>query len=358
MRYLTMLAVLWGTAFRPVNAADGKPLQRFSYEEKHMGILVKFTLYAPDEGIANKAAKAAFDRIADVDRRMSDYNPESELRQLCDRAEPGKAVPVSGDLFMVLKHAQDVSKRSHGAFDVTVGPVVRLWRRARWQKELPDADRLKEALQAVGYQKVKLDEKRRRVTLAQQSMRLDLGGIAKGYAGDAALAALRENGVSRVMIDAGGDLVLGDPPPGKAGWRIGIAPLEQTDGPPSRILEIKNAAVATSGDAFQFVEIAGTRYSHIVNPKTGLGLTQRSSVTIIAPTGMEADSLASAVSVLGPEAGLKLVESTKDTAAFIVLGEPRRTFASKRFADCLAPNDNEKRENHEGTKSLSDKPEK
>ena len=303
MKSLMMLAVLWGTAANPVNAAEEMPLKRFSYEEKHMGILVRFTLYAPDEAIANKAAKAAFARIAEVDRRMSDYNPQSELRQLCDRAEPGRAVPVSRDLFLVLKHAQHVSQRSGGAFDVTVGPVVRLWRRARRQKQLPDADRLKEALQAVGYQKVQLDEKHRSVTLSQKGMRIDLGGIAKGYAGDRALAAFRENGVSRVMIDAGGDLVLGDPPPGKAGWRIGIAPLEKTDGPPSQILEIKNAAVATSGDAFQFVEIAGTRYSHIVNPKTGLGLTQRSSVTVIAPTGIQADSLASAVSVLGPQAG-------------------------------------------------------
>ena len=325
-----------------MKAAEAEPLKRFSYEEKHMGVFVRFTLYAPDQAIANKAARRAFDRIAEVDRRMSDYNPQSELRQLCDKAQTGEAVPVSQDLFAVLKYAQTVSERSRGAFDVTVGPVVRLWRRARRQKKLPDADRLKEALEAVGYRKVHLDEKHQTVTLAQTGMRLDLGGIAKGYAGDRALAAFRAEGVSRVMIDASGDLVLGDPPPGKDGWRIGIAPLEKPDGPPSKILEIKNAAVATSGDAFQFVEIGGTRYSHIVNPKTGVGLTVRSSVTIIAPTGTEADSLASAVSVLGPEAGLKLIESTPHTAAFIVLGDPRRTFASKRFADFLAPKSSSK----------------
>jgi thiamine biosynthesis lipoprotein len=160
-------------------------------------------------------------------------------------------------------------------------------------------------------------------------MRLDLGGIAKGYAGDAALKVFLEHGLQKVINDAGGDLVVGEPPPGKAGWRIGIAPLEKVDGPPSRVLEIKNAAVATSGDAFQFVEIAGVRYSHLVNPKTGLGLAVRSSVTVIAPTRIEADSLASAVSVLGPEAGLELIESTKDAAALIVMGEPQKTYESK-----------------------------
>ncbi len=309
-----------------------KPWERLTYEEKHMGVLVGFTLYAQDRGIANKAAREAFDRIAEVNRIMSDYNPDSELRRLCDRAKPGQATAVSPDLFFVLDRAEQLSQRSGGAFDVTVGPVVRLWRRARRQKELPAAQRLQEAMYAVGYRKVKLDKEHRTVALMRSDMRLDLGGIAKGYAGDAALEIFRKHGLPKAMIDAGGDLVVGEAPPGKAGWRIGIAPLEKADGPPSRILEIKNAAVATSGDAFQFVEIAGTRYSHLVDPKTGLGLTIRSSVTVIAPTGIAADSLASAVSVLGPKAGLKLIESTEKTAAFIVQGEPQKTYESKRLS--------------------------
>lgn len=323
-----MLAVL-GTNPAFAESQAEKPWRRLTYEEKHMGVLVKFTLYAQDRAIANKAAREAFDRIAEIDRKMSDYNPDSELRRLSDQTKPGEAVRVSRDLFFVLEHAQELSKQTDGAFDVTVGPVVRLWRRARRQKQLPDADRLKEALNAVGYRKVKLDKDRRTVTLTHSDMRLDLGGIAKGYAGDAALEVFRKHDLPRVMIDAGGDLVVGEAPPEKAGWRVGIAPLEKVDGPLSRILKVKNAAVATSGDAFQFVEIDGTRYSHLVNPKTGLGLTVRSSVTVIAPTGMEADSLASAVSVLGPEAGLKLIESTKETAALIVAGDPQKTYESK-----------------------------
>ncbi len=314
-----------------------KPWERLTYEERHMGVLVKFTLYAQDKAIANKAAREAMGRIAEIDRIMSDYNPESELRRLCDQSQPGEAVKVSEELFFVLEAAQKLSEKTTGAFDVTVGPVVRLWRRARRQNEMPDADRLKEAQSAVGYQKVKLDKRARTVTLSHPEMRLDLGGIAKGYAGDAALEVFKKHNLPRAMVAIAGDVVMGNAPPGQAGWRVGIAPLEKVDGPPSRVLELENAAVSTSGDAFQFVEINGKRYSHIVDPKSGLGLTQRSSVTVIAPTGTEADSLASAVSVLGPEAGMKLIESTPKTATLIVQGEPQRTYESKGIGKFTAP---------------------
>ena len=148
-------------------------------------------------------------------------------------------------------------------------------------------------------------------------MQLDLGGIAKGYAVDEALAVLAAADVTRALVDAGGDMRLGDPPPGKPGWRIGVAPLE-ADGPPSRRLSLSGVAVASSGDAWQYIEIDGTRYSHIVDPRTGLALTDHSSVTVVAPDGITADALASAVSVLGPEQGLKLIDATPGTAALIV----------------------------------------
>ena len=149
-------------------------------------------------------------------------------------------------------------------------------------------------------------------------MRLDLGGIAAGYAADEALTALNQKGVTRAMIDASGDIVVGDPPPGTEGWRIGIAPLTDPKGPPSRFLLLKNASVTTSGDAFQHVEFGGKRYSHIVDPRTGLGLTDQSSVTVVARDGTTADSLATAVSVLGPTRGLELIERTAGAAALIV----------------------------------------
>jgi len=282
-----------------------------------MAVPVKIVLYAPDKSVAEAAAEAAFRRIRELNGILSDYDPASELRRLGDTSEPGKPVAVGDELWRVLSHAQSLSERSAGAFDVTVGPMVRLWSRARRRKRLPSPERLESARKLVGYQLVRLHPKSQSVELLKPGMRLDLGGIAKGYAIDEALATLRRNGVTRALVDAGGDIRLGAPPPDRPGWLIGVAALEP-DAPPSRYLWLADRAIATSGDTWQFVEIEGRRYSHLVDPRTGIGLTDHSSVTVVAGDGITADGLASAVSVLGPEKGLKLIEDTPDTAAFIV----------------------------------------
>ena len=298
-----------------------------------MGVPFRIILYSADETAANHAAATAFDRVEGLDRKLSDYDPHSELRELCLTAGLGRAIKVSDDLYRVLRRSLDLSRRSNGAFDVTVGPLVRLWRRARRNGKFPDARRLAAARQAVGYQYVRLEDSPHRVELLKADMRLDLGGIAKGYAVDAALKVLRDHGVAVALVDAGGDMAAGDPPPGSDGWRVGIAPLDRPDAAPSRFLRLAHGAVATSGDAFQFVEIGGVRYSHIVDPHTGVGLTDRSSVTIVARNCTTADGLASAVSVLGPHDGLRLVDATDAAAALIVRREGGRlaTFTSKRW---------------------------
>ncbi|MEX0936975.1 MAG: FAD:protein FMN transferase [Pirellulales bacterium] len=298
------------------SAAHAAEPTRFELTEPHMGVPFKLVFYAGERGHANKAARAAFDRIEQLNSRLSDYDPQSELTELSRTAGSGKTVALSDDLWTVLAAAQRLAEQSEGAFDVTVGPYVRLWRRARRTGEMPRAEYLRSAAEAVGYGHLKLDPESHTARLTQQEMRLDLGGIAKGYAADEALAVLREHGIESALVDASGDIAAGDPPPGRAGWRIGIAPLEQ-DAAPSRYLELANMAVATSGDTWQYVEIDRKRYSHIVDPKSGLGLTRRSSVTIIAPDGMTADSLASAVSVLGPERGIALVEATERAEALL-----------------------------------------
>ncbi len=318
--------------------AGGAELKRFEYQETHMGVPMRLRLYASDEHAANMGARAAFDRISELEDVMSDYDGDSELMRLCRSSGPGKPVKVSDDLFRVLRAAAGVSERSAGAFDVTVGPVVKLWRRARKLRELPRPDRLTHARALVDYRLMSLDATRQTVELGREGMRLDLGGIAKGDAADQALLALRDHGISRAMIDAGGDIAVGSPPPGQRGWRIGIAPLTAPDAAPSRFLLLRDCSVATSGDAFQFVEIGGKRYSHIVDPRTGLGLTRRSSVTVIAGTGMVADSLASAVSVLGPERGLELIEKSCGAAVVVTLedGKPR-ALESRRLRRVIAP---------------------
>ncbi len=309
-------------------------LRRFEYSRVEMAVEISIVLYADDETKAAEAAEAAFDRIGQLNDILSDYHADSELRRLCTTAGEGRAVAVSPELGTVLSRAREISDQSGGAFDVTVGQMSRLWRRARVQGWLPSKERLTTARELTDYRLVRMDAENRTVELLKAGMRLDLGGIAKGYATDEALAVLRKAGISRALVDAGGDIAMGDPPPDKPGWRIGIARLE-ADGPPSRIATLSNVAMATSGDTWQYVEIDGTRYSHLVDPRTGLGITDHSNVTVIAPNGITADALASAVSVLGPKRGLELIDRTAGTAA-LILRKPEgtlETYQSARWKD-------------------------
>jgi thiamine biosynthesis lipoprotein len=309
-------------------------LARYAFEEPHMGTRFQIVLYAQDDNVARQVSKAAFDRIATLDGIMSDYRSTSELMRLCQRAG-GEPVHVSDELFFVLTEAQKVAQLSEGAFDVTVGPVVRLWRKARRTQQLPDAGQLARARALVGYDKVRLDEAKHTVTLLKAGMQLDLGGIAKGYAADEALAVLKKHGITRALVAAGGDIAVSGPPPDSPGWTVGIGPLEDPGKKPERFLILKHAAVSTSGDAEQHVEIDGKRYSHIVDPRTGLGLIGRQSVTVVAPRGIQSDSLTKVVSVLGPQRGLAIVDKMDGVAALVnrLTDRGMETIASKHFAE-------------------------
>jgi thiamine biosynthesis lipoprotein len=316
-------------------AAGEVALHRYEFSQIEMAIQVRVILYSAEEPAATAAAKAAFDRVHQLDSKLSDYDPQSELRRLCDTAGHQKAVSVSTDLWKVLEHAQYVAEQSGGAFDETVGPVVRLWRRARRQKVLPSPDALKKARDEVGYKYVRLDPKQKTVELLKPGMQIDLGGIAKGYAMDEALTVLHKKGIERAMVEAGGDMRLGDPPPGRAGWRVGITPLDDPKGKPQAYLELSRVAVSTSGDMIQYVEIGGKRYSHVVDPRTGMALTDHCRVMVVGPCGMATDAITKAVAVLGPEQGLKLIEQSPGMAA-MVMRSPRGTiehYESSRWKD-------------------------
>ncbi|MCY3022750.1 MAG: FAD:protein FMN transferase [Planctomycetota bacterium] len=320
--------------FFVVNTAVAGEPQRFQFAQGHMGALFRIVLYAPDETLAKKASDAAFARIAQLDGIMSDYKPDSELMLLCQRAG-GDPVPVSADLFEVLNQSLVAARRSNGAFDITVGPLVRLWRLTRHNRELPPPTVLARAKELVGYDNVVLDEKDHTVRLLKPGMQLDLGGIGKGFANDKAMAVLKEQGITSALVVAGGEMTASAPPPGREGWTIGIAPLDNPDKAPSLYLLLRDGAISTSGDAEQFVEINGTRYSHILDPKTGLGLTGHSSVTVVAPNGTTSDWLATAVSVMGPEQGLKMVESSLGVAALILQAtkDGDKVYESQRWKD-------------------------
>ncbi|WP_198000032.1 FAD:protein FMN transferase [Gimesia alba] len=321
MSYVFQTCLLLSTLSGNQQCTDSEILNRYEFQEVHMGVQWSIVLYATDKPIANKASQNAFARIKELNKILSDYDPESELNQLCRLSGPGKPIKVSPHLLKLLKKSQALSEETKGAFDVTIGPVVRLWRRARRQKKLPDSQRFEAARSKVGFGLMKISLPNQTVELTQKDMRLDLGGIAKGYAADIALSVLKEQGITRAMVDASGDIVLGDPPPGTCGWKIGISSSDAPNAKIDRYLQIHNMAVATSGDALQHVVINGKRYSHIVDPHTGLGLTDQSRVTVIAPDGVTADSLASAISVLGPERGMQLLNQKPGTACLILRHE-------------------------------------
>lgn len=301
---------LFAAFFSVLPLRAGEQLTRYTFTEPHMGTQFRIIVYAETEQQARKAVEAAFARIALLDRTMSDYQSTSELMQLCAKAG-GPPAPVSPELFFVLKRAQEVSRISRGAFDVTIRPVVRLWRLSRRTQRLPDPAKLAEARALVGYKNILLDEGKRTVQLKKPGMQIDLGGIAKGYAADQAHAVLKKHGITRALVAAGGDVTVSDPPPGSKGWEIAIAPIEKKEGAPATTFLLANGSVSTSGDLNQFALIDGKRYSHIVDPKTGIGLLGRMSVTVVAPDGITADSLATAISILGSEAGKKLIADQK-----------------------------------------------
>jgi thiamine biosynthesis lipoprotein len=293
----------------------------FSFSKPHMGTRFEIICYAADDSSANRAANAAFARIAELERIMSDYKPDSELMRLCMKAG-GAPVPISDDLFSVLTHAQEVAHRSNGAFDVTIGPVSRLWRRARKIHELPNAAELAAAQSLVGYENLVLDPANRTAKLAKPGMTLDLGGIGKGFAADEALAILKKHGISRALIAAGGDIVCGDPPPDAAGWKVGIARVDDAEKKPERFVLLANAAVSTSGDVYQHLEANGKRHSHVIDPRSGNALTAPTNVTVVAPRGRLADPLTKAAIVLGPAKGQSLVESTRGASVlFVTMGD-------------------------------------
>jgi thiamine biosynthesis lipoprotein len=332
------MPVMWivaSIAAQPVleqGPALGERLSRFEFEETHMASPFKIVLYSKDEAAARHASRAAYDRIASLNTILSDYDPESELSRLAQRAG-GPAVPVSTDLFEVLRLSKQIYDRSGGAFDVTIAPVGRLWRRARRDRKLPDPARLAEARGLVGSDKMVLEPIARTVQLKTAGMKLDVGGIAKGYAAQAAIEVLKKAGIRSALVGGAGDIVVGDAPPDSRGWKIAIAPVEPRQSDPERVLLLANAAVSTAGDAARYVVIDGHRYSHIINPATGLAVEDRASVTVVAGDGATADALETTVFVMGPESGLKLVDETPGASAIFVRSTPEgiKTFESSRF---------------------------
>lgn len=273
------------------------------FERALMGTRFVISCYHEDAAVVAEAVTAAFSEADRINEVASDYIADGELLSI-GKVPAGTSVKISPLLFGLLEQALLQAEKTGGLFDPTIGPLTKLWRESRRRKSLPDGETLSSARAAVGWRKLILDPKGSTATFTLPGMRLDLGGIAKGQAADRMLAILERYGIRRASVTAGGDVRVGDPPPGKEGWNIGVRNIDV--GHNSSELILRNQAVSTSGDLRQFVEIAGVRYSHIIDPATGLGLTQPVAATVIAGDAATSDALDAASCIAGRELAEKL----------------------------------------------------
>ena len=256
-----------------------------------MGTRFTIQIYAASEPEVHPVVSAAWKRLEELNRKFTDYDPDSELMRFC-RQPPGSRVSLSPELQEVLSTCQAIAQFTNGAFDITIGPLKRLWKQSARDGRLPTAEQLAPALSKTGFEKLQLYPDGT-ASLAVEGMRLDLGGIAKGYAARELVRIIAAAGFPAVLVAASGDISVGEAPPGKTGWTVGIVTADHPFHMPP------HSAISTSGDSEQFFEMDGVRYSHIISPKTGLGLTHRTIVSVHGPDGMMTDALATAVSVSG-----------------------------------------------------------
>ena len=301
---------------------DDSTWQRFEYVNPKMGVKFRLKFFAPNQAAAERVARLAYARVEELNVIFSDYSPSSELNHLCAKPH-GKPVPVSGDLFNIIEQSQQLARETGGAFDITAGPSVRLWRQSRKRGQMPAADSLVAATKCVGFRKIQLNSRKRTVTLLAPNMQFDLGGIAKGYAVDEAMRILKQNGIRRAFVAASGDMLTSGPPIGSEGWRVEIRAVDKFGNIYPRTVHSKHQALSTSGDTEQFVEVDGQRYSHIIDPRTGIGLTNRIAVTVVATSSTVADSRATAVSVLGIKKGMDYAKQKKLQVLILTLNEEK-----------------------------------
>ena len=323
---VAMLLVLLALLFKEMMTPG--VVERDSGHRVVMGTFARVVVIARTQRAADACIRAAFDVQDRINTLMSYQREDSELNSINRRAfeEP---VPVDPMTFEVLKQAVHFSELSDGAFDVTVGPLMDLWQKAGESNEAPTEQALAEARAKVGFDKLILDDKKITVRFAVAGMKIDLGGIGKGYAVDKSVEAMQKLGALGGMVDLGGNIrCFGRPPHGQQYWRVGlqdpnVAPNEMGTSKPLLVLALTNESVATSGDYRRFVTVQGEKQSHILDTRTGTGASALVSDTIIAPDATTADALSTAVNVLGPEKGLALIERLPHVEAILIPATPK-----------------------------------
>lgn len=311
-----LIIILISLTFRSVLSFSqpADTLKRFEFSHKSMGTIFRIICFTDQDELAKQISDKAFERIDELNYIMSDYLPDSELNRLSRNSGSSNYTKVSSDLFVVLRLGQQWALKTNGIFDITIGPYTQLWRRADRKERLPAPHQIKIASESVGYKYMQIDEDNGSVKLCKDRMQLDLGGIAKGYTVDIVYDMFVNSGIKSVLVDGGGDLRVGDPPPGKKGWGIVMQNLVDEN----HLVYISNTSIATSGDLYRYVQIDSVKYGHIIDPRTGYGLTIRRTVTIQASNCTEADILASAVSIWGAEEGFKFLADIPHVRAVVV----------------------------------------
>ena len=307
-----------------------------------MGTLARIVAVAKHEWQGKRCIEAGFEQLKRIDAMMSDYKNDSELSRV-NREAFTSPVKVSPELFEILQKSVRFSRLSNGAFDVTVGPLVDLWHKAGEANTVPDENTLATAKARVGFEKLILDANERTVRFAVKGMRLDLGGIAKGYAVDKAVEVMRREGAIGGMVCASGDIRCFGKPADKDTWRVGLQNPVAANPSDSNgaigaeqvlmVLKVNDMAVSTSGDYRRFVTIGGKKYSHIIDTNTATGANKLSSDTILAANAVDTDALSTAVNVMGAEKGLALVESLDGVEAILITVGPEYKVVKSGGAD-------------------------
>lgn len=307
--YLRTLVWIW-IVYASSESAHGQAsrLQRFESSQPAMGSLLSFVVYATEEGEATSAIDEAVRVMNAMAIPINNYDPSSEVARL-EFAPPQTEIPISTTLADLLQESLRWHAHSRGAFDSTTGSLIRVWREARTEKKFPDAARLEDAKRHKGWENLKLSNDKKNpssVVFASRGMAIDLSGIATGFLLDAMMESLHRSGIRSALINAGGDIIVGDPPPNREGWSIDIAGISKS-APALARLSLRNCSVTTSGDLYQFIELDGVRYSHLIHPQRGEPITRRQSVTVVAKRAIDADAGATAVAVLGPETAFSMM---------------------------------------------------
>lgn len=299
-----------------INTVTPKAQERFEFNHVKMGTQFRLIIYETNPAKAQYIANQCFNRINQLNTILSDYEATSEISQLSATAGSGKKIKVSPELWVILKQSNFYAKKSDGAFDITIGPLSKLWRSMFRKQEIFNGVKINTAKEKIGFRKIKFHPIAKKIQLTQKGMRLDAGGIAKGFTVDEVVKMLQKNGITQFLVDGGGDIYVGNPPPDQLGWQIKISIENSAKQTEEKILYLKNTAIASSGDTYRFLEWKGKRYSHIIDPRTGYGVIDKKIVTVQAKTCMQADAIASTLSVLNKEAQIHFLKKMKQVEVF------------------------------------------